>query len=205
MGNPPVESNVSELLARVTKQLKGPVTCDDQVVSAALSLETAAESVLLASAARYCPPANDSVVTPPTGFDFEAGVLFEAVVESAFLVANADGHFDDVERRAFSQVVLEASGRRVSVRQIEAIVTDLSLQLEQDGLSKRVVRLATTITKHAHRREALLISVLLAEISSGISDSERRVLLLLAQSFELPPTMLDELLTEVRRSLTVQA
>lgn len=237
------DSNVSELLSRVTRQLREPIVSaetrdssapppapashggkpsglgsgfrsgsdsgilvgeDDRVSfvrGSAGSVAGAQESVLLATAARYCPTVESFTVTPPTGFDFEAGALFEAIVESAFLVANADGHFDDVERQAFTQVVREASGKRVSERQIAAIVLDLTQQLQDDGLERRCKQLRSIITKHVHRREALLVATFLAEVSAGVSESERRVLEVLAQAFELPSTMVDEALTEVRKSL----
>jgi len=186
----------------VTQQLREPMLAANAVVAEHSAKSASAESVLLATAARYCPPAENFAATPPTGFDFEAGALFEAIVESAFLVANADGLFDDVERRAFTQVVREASGHRVSVRQIEAIVLDLQTLLEEDGFDKRYRRLATTITKHAHRRESLLVAALLAEVSDGVSERERQVLECLAQAFELPVSMVDEALGEVRRHLS---
>jgi tellurite resistance protein len=49
-------------------------------------------------------------LTQPTGFDPEAARLFEAIVESAYLVATADGHFDSAEQVAFQQVVLAGCG-----------------------------------------------------------------------------------------------
>lgn len=202
MGSVTPESNVSELLARVTRHLAQPVACDS-VVPAAVPVDApSTESVLLATAARYCPPAGNFALTPPTGFDFEAGTLFEAIIESAFIVANADGTFDDVELRAFTEVVLEASGRRVAARQIEAIVLDLATQFADDGLERRLGYLSHAITKHAHRREVLLIAALIAEVSAGVNADERRVLEQLADAFELPPSMVDESLAQVRQSLT---
>ena len=200
MGNVAVESDVSELLTRVTRQLREPMVRADGNQGNGFSSETV-ESVLLATAARYCPPASDFASTPPTGFDVEAGALFEAIVESAFLVANADGKFDEVERQAFTKVVVEASERRVTARQVEAIVMDLTTQLDDDGFDKRVARLASSITKQAHRREALLIAALIAWVSAGVSAVERRALEQMAKAFELPSRVVDEALEEVRRSL----
>ena len=51
-------------------------------------------------------PSDEATV--PTGFDPVAVALFEAIVEGAFLVAFADGVFDDEERKTFERVVAPA-------------------------------------------------------------------------------------------------
>jgi tellurite resistance protein len=203
MGNPSERFEMSELLARVTHQLAGlPPRASGMVPHPESRQGGAPESTLLASAARYFPPAGDLTVTPPTGFDFEAGVLFEGIVESAFLVVAAEGPFEDVERRAFTQVVLEASGHRVAPRQIEIILADLAGHLRMEGFEARVRRLKARLVKPVHRREALLFAVLVAEISEGISEAQRRVLDTLTSAFELPEALIAELRDCVRRGLS---
>ncbi|MGC4069826.1 MAG: hypothetical protein QM784_35245 [Polyangiaceae bacterium] len=203
MGNPSERFEMSELLARVTHQLAGlPPRASGMAPPPESRRGGAPESTLLASAARYFPPAGNLTVTPPTGFDFEAGMLFEGIVESAFLVVAADGVFEEVERRAFTQVVLEASGHRVAPRQIEIILTDLARHLRSDGFEARVRRLKMRLLKPVHRREALLFAVLVAEISEGISDAERHVLATLTTAFELPESLIDDLRDCVRRGIS---
>src|ERR1700761_3272195 len=81
-------------------------------------------SLLSLSAASYgSRPSGDATVPP--GFDPMAVALFEAIVEGAYLVANADGHFDDRERSAFERVVLAACGGTVPPGHIAALVGDL--------------------------------------------------------------------------------
>src|SRR5262245_34657242 len=82
------------------------------------------ESILAAAAASYA-HSGDADLTQPTGFDPNAAALFEAVVESAYLVANADGEFDDVERSAFEHVVISACAGSVAERQVSALLADL--------------------------------------------------------------------------------
>src|SRR5260221_12420819 len=67
-------------------------------------------SILSIAAASYGWKSNGDEVTQPTGFDPEAARLFESVVEAAFLVANADGEFDEAEQSAFRHVVVTACG-----------------------------------------------------------------------------------------------
>ena len=70
------------------------------------------ESILSVAAAAYSTGGDaiqpDEEVTQPSGFDPQAAALFEAVMESAFLVANADDDFDAAERAAFQRVIVEA-------------------------------------------------------------------------------------------------
>jgi tellurite resistance protein len=184
--------NLSDLLSRVKRQLAAPVDSGSSGTSAGRP-----ESVLLATAARYSPTDTDDAVTPPTGFDPDAAALFEAIVESAFLVANADGDFDAAEREVFALVVREASERRVSQRQVQAIVLDLSTQLADDGLERRLLHLEHAIARPEDRREALRIAALLAWVSAGVSDVERQILGRLASVWELASTAVEEALSEV--------
>lgn len=194
MGIEATELKIADLLTRVKRQLAQPVEW-------AKSGPFGRESVLLATAARYSPPASDFSVTPPTGFDPDAAALFEAIVESAFLVANADGEFDAAEREVFALVVLEASNRRVSERQVRAIVLDLVTQLAEDGFERRLERLSHAIARPNDRREALRIAALLARVSAGVSDAEREVLGRLASAWGLAPAAVDEALCEVSNAL----
>src|SRR5262249_56745883 len=66
-------------------------------------------SILLLSAAAYgSRPTDESTI--PTGFDPFAAALFESIIEGAYLVATADGVFDDEERRTFERIVTAAGG-----------------------------------------------------------------------------------------------
>ncbi len=139
--------------------------------------------------------------TQPTGFNPYAAALFEAVLESAFLVANADGHFDQDEREAFVRVVIEASGRAVSEAQIAALLADLSEALQEDGLGKRIEMVAKTIKRPEHAHEVLRIAALLAHVSEGVSDVEREALERMAACFSLEISVVDEVVSEVREAV----
>src|SRR5688500_6063607 len=72
-------------------------------------------SILTLAAASYgSRPTDESTV--PTGFDPFAAALFESIVEGAFIVAKADGVFDDEERRTFERIVTAVCGGSVSNR-----------------------------------------------------------------------------------------
>jgi len=157
-------------------------------------------SILALAAASYgSRPSGDATV--PTGFDPVAVALFEAIVEGAYVVANADGVFDDEERRTFEKVVVAACGGTVAPQQIAALVSDLGDQLEEDGIDRRVEIIARAVTKKDHAREILRIAALLAYVSEDVSEVEREVLGKLARQFGIEPGAVDTSLAEARAAL----
>lgn len=159
-------------------------------------------SILSLAATSYgARPSGDATV--PTGFDPLAIALFEAIVEGAFLVANADGIFDDNERRAFESVVVAACGGAIAPRQIEELVADLEVQLRQEGLERRIEVVGRAVTKPEHAHEILRIAALLAQASEDVSSVERDVLTRIAIRCGLQERDVDEALADVASLLAV--
>jgi len=183
----------SSLITRVVRQLSAPPTYAEAGVR---------RSILAAAASSYGFHADLDELTQPTGFDPEAAQLFEALVESAFLVAKADGHFDDTERAAFHQVVLAACGGLVADRQIAALLADLADLLQEDGLEHRIEMIARAVGKPEHAREVLRVAALLAHVSGGVSEPEVQVLQRLAQRMGLEQPALNQALSEVKQALS---
>ena len=94
---------------------------------------------------------------------------------------------DDSEREAFVHVVIEACGGAVEEHQVQHLLADLSEQLEEDGLEKRIASLGRTVGKPEHQREVLRIAGLLAHVSGGVSAVERDVLASWPTTFQLDP------------------
>ncbi len=157
-------------------------------------------SILSLSAAAYgAKPSEDATV--PTGFDPVAVALFESIVEGAFLVANADGVFDDEEKRTFERVVVAACGGMVAPSQIAALVADLGDQLQEDGVDRRVDALSKAVMKPEHAQEVLRIAALLALTSDDVSAVEREVLAKIAKATGLGAGAVDQALSEVKSAL----
>src|SRR6478752_1457 len=176
----------SSLIGKVARQLtQAPAYAADRARGSLLSL----------AASSYGWKADNDELTQPTGFDPEAARLFEAMVEGAFLVANADGDFDDTEQAAFQHVVVSACGGRVAERQV-------SEQLAEDGLQKRIEMVAQAITREDHAREVLRVSSLLAHVSGGVSSVEREVLDKLAAKFKLKGAAVEQAIEEAAHALT---
>jgi len=139
--------------------------------------------------------------TPPTGFDPAAAALFEALVEGAYLVANADGVFDEDERRAFEAVVLTATKRQIDPSQLAALLADLQEQLHEDGVDKRIQVVASTISKPEHQREVLRVSALIGYISGGVSEVEKNAMISLARAFGMSEADVQTAIDEARKAL----
>ncbi|MFZ5890354.1 MAG: tellurite resistance TerB family protein [Myxococcota bacterium] len=182
----------SSLITKVVRQLSLPPAYAESGVRG---------SILTAAATSYGFRADVDELTQPTGFDPEAAQLFEALVESAFLVANADGQFDEAEQTAFQHVVLAACGGFVVERQVRALLSDLQDLLVEDGIDKRIDMVARAVTKPDHAREVLRVAALLAEVSGGVSDVERAVMARLAERLGLPEAQLDQAVREAKSAL----
>jgi tellurite resistance protein len=175
-----------QLLARIARGGAGPTELP--------------ASILALSAAAYGARPHDEA-TVPTGFDPQAVALFESIVEGAYLVATADGVFDDSERKAFERVVVAACGGMVSARQIQSLVEDLKDQVEEDGVDARVKAIAASVHKREHAVEVLRVAALLADASDGVSGVEVQVLEKLAAGFGLEPSEVERAITDVRDAL----
>ncbi len=163
--------------------------------------EGAKVSLLAVAAGSYGFKSDNEDLTQPTGFDPEAARLFEAVVEGAYLVANADGDFDDTEQAAFQHVVVTACAGAVAERQVSALLADLHDQLEEDGMDKRIQMVARAVLREDHAREVLRVSSLLAHVSGGVSAVEREVLDKLAREFKLTPAAVEQAIEEAAHAL----
>jgi tellurite resistance protein len=157
-------------------------------------------SILTLAAASYgSRPTDESTV--PTGFDPHAAALFESIVEGAYIVATADGVFDDEERKTFERIVTAACGGAVAQRHIADLISDLSDQLAEDGLDKRLERLGQGIVRREHAQEVIRIAALIAQSSEDVSAIERTVLEKLAASCKLEAAEVDAALADVAKAL----
>ena len=183
------------LLEKVAKRLREPPSYVPAVAGGRSIL------VYTASAYRSGLRGTADEMTQPTGFDPHAAALFESVIESAFLVASVDHHFDPAERNVFKQVIASACKGHVSQQEIDALVSDLAVLLLEDGTDKRVAMVAKNIQKPEQAREVLRVAGLIAAVSGGVSEEESQMLSVLAQAFGMPSDSVELALEEVRRAL----
>jgi tellurite resistance protein len=182
----------ARLLEKVARGLKEPWTTPGAAAQG---------SILSVAAGVYGSRPVAEETTIPTGFDPRAAALFEAIVESAYLVSSADGILDDAEREAFAEVVTAACGGAVEEDQIRNLLTDLRDHLKEDGIDARVRAIALAVGKPEQRREVLRIAGLLAHVSGGVSGVEKNVLVKLGAAFHLEPREVDAALEAVKSAL----
>lgn len=178
------------LLARVarTSQVPGPAALGDR-------------SILTLAAASYgSRPTDESTI--PTGFDPVAAALFESIIESAYLVATADGVFDDDERAIFERIITTACGGTVPQKHVADLVADFDDQLGEDGIDLRLQRISEGLKRPEHAREALRIAALIAQASEDVSAVERSVLERLARACKLASADVDAAFADVKAALT---
>lgn len=157
-------------------------------------------SILMLAAASYgARPQDESTI--PTGFDPLAAALFESIIEGAYLVATADGVFDDEERKTFERVVTASCGGAIPPNHIADLVSDLADQLSEDGLDRRIERLAQGIQREEQALEVLRIAALIAMVSDDVSEVERSVLDKIASACKLGEGAVERALDDVRASL----
>lgn len=128
-------------------------------------------------------------------------MLFECIVEGAYIVATADGVFDDEERRAFERIVTAATGGAVSSKHIADLISDLNDQLVEDGLDLRLQRLGEGVVRREHAQEVIRIAALIAQCSEDVSEVERSVLERLAKACKLEASEVDVALADVAKAL----
>lgn len=161
---------------------------------------TSDRSILMLAAASYgSRPTDESTV--PTGFDPFAAALFESIVEGAYLVATSDGIFDDEERRTFERIVTAACGGSVPQSHVADLVSDLADQLGEDGIDRRIARLAEGVQREEQALEVLRIAALIAQVSDDVSEVERSVLAKIATACQLGDGAVERALADVKASL----
>jgi tellurite resistance protein len=155
-------------------------------------------SILALAAASYGSRTSEDI-TRPTGFDPAACALFESIVEGAFLVAHADGVFDDGERKAFERVVTTACGGTVPPRVIAALVADLEEDLTKDGMDARIRTIGERVKRREHGEEVLRIAALLALTSEDVSEVEHDVLHRIASACSMSAADVEVALGEAKK------
>lgn len=180
-------------VARLADKLKEPPRYAGEK-----SAPRGAPSLLRASALQFGRRPQNEDHTQPSGFDPRGAALFEAIVESAYLVATADGTFDADEQRAFQHIVLAVCAGALTEVQVGALLFALEERSVMQGRSSRMLAVAQAVAWCGNADEVLRIAVLMAEASGGVSAEERAVLEELRHGFVLSPRILEEALEEVR-------
>lgn len=159
--------------------------------------------IALAAAAYASQPSVDS--TTPTGFDPFAVTLFEAIVEAAFLVATADGVFDDDEREVFARIVAASAENALPRSDLNGLIEELADHLAIQGLERRVARIAESVRRPEQKVALLRVAILVALANDTISEPEEAIIERLCSALDVPVAEARQLRLELTELVYAEA
>jgi tellurite resistance protein len=127
-----------------------------------------------------------------------------AMVETAFLMAAADGSLSDIEREQLVATMEFITDRKVARARLDEIVGQLLEALSTDGWEARIQAVATSLEDPLARRNAFRLAAGISFIDGEVQPEEAELFTLLANAFEIPQTEAEAILVEVRDELFPQ-
>ncbi len=124
-----------------------------------------------------------------------------AMIETAFLMAAADGSLSDIEREQLVATMEFITSHQVPRERLDDIVGQLMDALSTDGWEARIQAVATSLEDPLARRNAYRLAAGISFIDGEVQDEEAELFTLLANAFEIPQTEAEAILLEVRDEL----
>jgi hypothetical protein len=124
-----------------------------------------------------------------------------AMVETAFLMAFADGRIDPAEYDELVSTLARVTGQTMSIDRIRIIGSQLLELLRQEGWEARVAAVAGSIPSPHSRRSAFMLAAGMAFIDGVVQPEEAQLFTLLADQFAIPRPEAEILMREMHRSL----
>ena len=125
---------------------------------------------------------TDSAHPPPIK-DFE-GPALEAVIETMFLAAFADGDFGDEERAELTKSVASLTSR-LSGEALERLVERITQDLAAQGREARLATVKARLPDLGARKAALALAIQLTAADGIIRTSERELILEAAEALDV--------------------
>lgn len=127
-------------------------------------------------------------------FDGLRDAELEALVETLYLVAFSDGSYSEPERARFAQSVSELTDGRMAGERFEHVIERVVRQLRDRGIESCVRALAARLEEPKLRSVALILASDMAAADGVLHPSERKLLLALADAFQMRPEEAGEVL-----------
>jgi len=121
-----------------------------------------------------------------------------AMIETAFLMAVADGQMSSEEHEQLAATVQHIVADKVGADPVQTIIERLSESLNADGWEGRIAAVARALSAPETRRDAYRLAAGVSFIDGEVQDAEARLFGLLSQAFEIPSDEASKILTEVR-------
>lgn len=131
--------------------------------------------------------------------DFDEPKL-EALIETMFLAAYADGEFGDEEKAHFSKSVESLTDARISGEKLEALIAKIAKDVEAGGRDARLATVKQRLSDPAARKVALSLAIQVVASDGVIRTSERELILEAAEALEIDRGDAADLVKELTKS-----
>jgi hypothetical protein len=121
-----------------------------------------------------------------------------AMVETAFLMAAADGQISAVEQQQLVATIASVTGDHFGMERLTGLVEQLLEVLQLDGWEARVANVARALRTTVSRRNAYRLAAGVSFIDHQIHQDEMQLFGMLAEAFAIPPEEASAILAEVR-------
>lgn len=102
--------------------------------------------------------------------------VIEALVETMFLAAYADGEFSDVERADFARSVESLTDRRVSEPAAAALLARIEALVQTEGREARLTAVKAALPAVAARKVALSLAIRVMAADGILRTAEREAI-----------------------------
>lgn len=109
----------------------------------------------------------------------------EAMIETMFLAAHADGEFSDEERTHFLASVESLTDRRLAGDRLTALLAKIEKALDEGGREARLAAVKERLPAGKPREIALSLAIALMAADGIIRTSERELILEAAEALEI--------------------
>lgn len=137
-----------------------------------------------------------STTAPPSVKELDAPLL-EALIETMFLAAYADGEFSDKERAHFHASIESLTDRRISGTTLDALLARIMGARKAEGQPKRLLAVKERLGSEGACRTALALTIQLVAADGIIHDAEREHVFALAAALEIDRDTAADLLKQI--------
>lgn len=127
------------------------------------------------------------------------------MIETAFLMAAADGTLSDIERDQLIATMEYITDKKITREKLDETIDQLLEALSTDGWEARINAVASSLSDTLARRNAYRLAAGVSFIDGEVQAEEAQLFTLLARAFEIPETEAEAILVEVRDELFPKA
>lgn len=135
-------------------------------------------------------------ISPPSVKELDEPKL-EAIIETMFLAAFADGEFSEEEREHFTASIESLTDRRISGATLTALMHRMRADLEVSSQAARLASVKERLTTPGARKAALALTIQLVAADGIIRTSEHEMILAVADALEIDRDMAADLVKEL--------